>query len=285
MQDLLFRRDKFKRYIGSPYDNFLRVNNLPGAALRRTKAAYNGGSFSRCWPYQPHLRHPGDGSFLYHNQDFKFGALELQGLKIFLASTAAGAVQAHAGNCASCHQAPDFSDFVFHNTGVSQSEYDAANGSGAFLNLSVPGNAARLAAFNNYMPVSAAHPNATETFRHAAAAGHPEFADLGLWNIYLNPDMPNPQSNLESFVCAPGKDCSVDQGLASTIAQFKTPILRDLEDSAPYFHNGSAATFNDVINHYIVASLLARQGLLRNAPPEFASIPSRRTTSPRSSPS
>jgi len=84
--------------------------------------------------------------------------------------------------------------------------------------------------------------------------------------------VPNPQANLKSFVCAAGKDCSVDQGLASTIAQFKTPVLRDLEDSAPYFHNGSAVKFNDVINHYIAVSLLARQGLLRNAPPEFANM-------------
>src|SRR5271154_6872185 len=33
MKDLLFQRDKFARYIGSPYDNFLRVNHLPQAPL------------------------------------------------------------------------------------------------------------------------------------------------------------------------------------------------------------------------------------------------------------
>ena len=93
-----------------------------------------------------------------------------------------------------------------------------------------------------------------------------------MWNVYLNPDIPNPQANLQSFVCAAGKDCSVDQGLASTIAQFKTPVLRDLEDSAPYFHNGSAPTFNDVVNHYIAMSQLARSGAMRNAPPEFANM-------------
>jgi len=49
-------------------------------------------------------------------------------------------------------------------------------------------------------------------------------------------------------------------------------VLRDLEDSAPYFHNGNAVTFNDVVNHYIAVSMLARQGLLRNAPPEFANM-------------
>ena len=271
MKDLLFQRDEFGRYIGSPYDNFLRVNHLPQAPLAgETKAAYN----QRLYQQVVALTNPiyitsQDGSFKYHKQPFQFGALELQGLKIFLASAAPGATDAHAGNCAACHQAPDFSDFVFHNNGVSQEEYDSAIGSGAFMQLVVPSNAQRLADFDTYMPASANHPNASEDFRHAAVTGHPEFADLGLWNIYLNPDVPNPQANLQSFVCAAGKDCSVDQGLGSTIAQFKTPVLRDLEDSAPYFHNGSAVTFNDAIEHYIAMSALARAGQMRNPPPEF----------------
>jgi cytochrome c peroxidase len=161
---------------------------------------------------------------------------------------------------------------VFHNSGVSQTEYDAANGAGAFMKLAIPANAQRLANFDAYLPASANHPNATEAFRHAAVAGQPQYADLGLWNVYLNPDMPNPQANLQSFVCAPGKDCSVDQGLASTVAQFKTPVLRDLADSAPYSHNGGAATFQDVINHYILMSELARSGQMLNPPPEFANM-------------
>jgi cytochrome c peroxidase len=42
--------------------------------------------------------------------------------------------------------------------------------------------------------------------------------------------------------------------------------LRDLEDSAPYFHNGSKAKFDDVVNFYINASQLMRQGKLYFAP-------------------
>jgi cytochrome c peroxidase len=56
-------------------------------------------------------------------------------------------------------------------------------------------------------------------------------------------------------------------GLASTIAQFKTPVLRGLEEAAPYFHNGSAVVFNDVIEHYLAISALARTGQMRRAPP------------------
>jgi cytochrome c peroxidase len=274
MKDLLFKRDAFARYIGSPYDNFLRVNHLPQAPLAgETKTHYNQRLYQQVLALSnPTYITPSDGSFQYHAQSYQFGPLELEGLKIFLASASAGATNAHAGNCAACHQAPDFSDFVFHNTGVSQEEYDAANGSGAFMQLYVPGQAERVANFNAYLPASANHPNGLEVFRHAAVAGQPQYADLGLWNVYLNPDMPNPQTNLQGFVCAAGKDCSVDQGLASAIAQFKTPVLRDLEDSAPYFHNGSALTFNDVVNHYIAISALARAGAMRNAPAEFANM-------------
>ncbi|MGA8740863.1 MAG: hypothetical protein WB561_06725 [Terracidiphilus sp.] len=274
MKDLLFQRDSFGRYIGSPYDNFLRVNHLPQQPLAgETKASYNQRLYQQTLALNnPIFIIPNDGSFKYHSQPYQFGALELQGLKIFLASASAGAVNAHAGNCASCHQAPDFSDFVFHNNGVSQEEYDGAHGSGTFLNLFIPANTQRLASFDTYMPVSPAHPNASEAFRHPADPNNPSYADLGLWNVYLNPDMPNPQANLSSFVCAAGKDCTVDQRLASTIAQFKTPVLRDLEDSAPYFHNGSAPKFDDVINHYIQMSQLARAGAMRNAPAEFANM-------------
>jgi cytochrome c peroxidase len=49
-------------------------------------------------------------------------------------------------------------------------------------------------------------------------------------------------------------------------------VLRDLEDSAPYFHNGSAPKFDDVVNHYLAMSQLARSGAMRNAPPEFANM-------------
>lgn len=137
------------------------------------------------------------------------------------------------------------------------------------MNLAVPTLAQRNANYNQYLPATLNHPMASEAFRHIAVAGQPQFADLGLWNIYLNPDMPNPQSALASVVCGPGQTCSVDQGLANTIAQFKTPNLRDLADSNPYFHNGSKLTLQDVINFYVGVSQLARQGNLRNAPPEF----------------
>jgi hypothetical protein len=275
MAGLLFKQDEFGRYIASPYDVFLRVNHLP----TQPKAGETQPQYAqRLLGLVKNLASPvfvdgSYGSFNYHAQSFAFGATELQGLIIFL-TAAQGATDSsqHAGNCVSCHPLPDFTDFRFHNTGVSQEEYDAANGTGTFLQLAVPGLADRSANPDLYLPVSANHPNASERFRHPAVAGSPQYADLGLWNVYLNGDMPNPQANLNSFVCANASNCAVDQGLATTIAQFKTPTLRDLEDSAPYFHNGSKANFDDVVNFYINSSQLARQGLLRNGAVEFAAM-------------
>ena len=275
MEDLLFARDEYGRYTGSPFDNFIRVNHLPQQPLAgQTRADYNQKLLKEVLALKnPIYISDADGSYKYHSFSYQFGAKELQGLIIFLtaASNASDGSQ-HAGNCAACHQAPDFSDFVFHNTGTSQAEYDGLHGSGAFLALAVPSLAARNANFNAYLPASANHPDASESFRRAASVDNPNYADLGLWNVYLNPDMPKPQSALYGFVCATGNDCSVDQGLASTIAQFKTPVLRDLADSAPYFHNGAALDLDAVIDQYIRMSALARQGAMRNPPPEFKNM-------------
>lgn len=274
-KDLQFKKDNYQRYVASPYDLWLEKNHLPRQALTgESKLAYN----QRLYNDVLGLSNPtwvttADGTFAYHAQPFQFGATELAGLKIFLKGAAAGSgTDQHAGNCAACHTAPDFTDFGFHNNGVAQDEYDGVHGDGAFVALRVPGLGERSAAPDTWLPRTPQHPNATEVFRRPATSSNAAYADLGVWNIYLNADYPNPQANLAGFVCAAGKDCSVDQGLASTIALFKTPDLRDLVDSAPYFHNGSRAQLGDVIAFYIKSSALAKAGKLRNAPAEFSAM-------------
>ena len=275
MRSLLFQQDLKGRYIASPYDVFLKLNALPrlpdsgesdAQYMQRLALGVNALA-------NPKFVDGKLGKFQFHAQPFSFGATELAGLKIFLAG-APGALDGsqHAGNCAACHAPPNFTDFRFHNTGVSQEEYDAANGLGAFMALGIPSLAARAANYDAYLPATANHPNASERFRRPATSANPQFADLGLWNVYLNPDIPDPQANLNSIVCANAQNCAVDQGLPATIAQFKTPTLRDLEDSAPYFHNGSKPRFTDVVNFYVSSSQLARNGLLRNAPAEFQAM-------------
>jgi cytochrome c peroxidase len=60
--------------------------------------------------------------------------------------------------------------------------------------------------------------------------------------------------------------------LGRTIARFKTLTLRELEDSNPYFHNGSTLRLGDVIQFYVTSSQLARENLLRNPPQEFRNM-------------
>jgi len=275
MYGLLFKQDENGNYYASPYDVFLRINHLPTQpAAGQTPQQYDQVLYQALLSLSNPIWVDGTyGKFKYHAQPFAFGATELAGLEIFLkAVTAATDGSQHAGNCAACHTPPNFTDFRFHNTGASQEEYDAANGPGAFAALAIPTLAQRNQNYDAYLPVTSNHPDATESLRHPAVAGSPQYADLGLWNVYENPDIPNPQANLTSVVCAAAQNCAVDMGLPNTIAQFKTPTLRDLEDSAPYFHNGSKLTFADVINFYISSSQLAREGLLRNPPPEFQNM-------------
>ncbi len=274
-KDLQFKQDSYNRYVASPFDLWLQKNHLPRQPLvGETKLAYGQRLLADVNALSnPVWVTPTDGTFAYHDQPFQFGATELAGLKIFLTSAPAGtSAAAHAGNCAACHTPPDFTDFVFHNNGLSQDEYDAVHGLGSFVAMHIPGLTERLAAPDIWMPRNPTHPNAAEPLRRPASAAHPEYADLGLWNVYQFPDYPNPQARLQQFVCAAGKDCSVDSGLASTIAQFKTPSLRDLVDSAPYFHNGSRAQLGDVVAFYVNSSALAKAGKLRNAPSEFSNM-------------
>jgi len=74
----------------------------------------------------------------------------------------------------------------------------------------------------------------------AACHSAPNFTDDGFHNVGLaswgnkNPDM--------------GRYAQKPIGIMK--GAFKTPTLRDITLTAPYFHDGSAATLNDVVDHY-----------------------------------
>jgi hypothetical protein len=77
-------------------------------------------------------------------------------------------------------------------------------------------------------------------------------ADASGANPLFTPDFP-----IYTFRNAAGSQRSVtDPGLAirtgkfADLGRFKTPSLRGLGARAPYFHNGSAKTLNDVVNFY-----------------------------------
>src|SRR5205085_2358780 len=103
-------------------------------------------------------------------------------------------------NCAACHSPPAFTDFLFHNTGAAQEEYDAIHGAGAFMSVSVPGLSARLTNYDAFLPATTNHPNASGTFITPPSQAQPGMVDLGLWNVFANPDFPTPQSALQQIL-------------------------------------------------------------------------------------
>jgi hypothetical protein len=177
----------------------------------------------------------------------------------------------HVGNCASCHVAPNFTDFGMHNTGATQEEYDAVHGDGAFAGLTVPDYPERQAHPDAYLPPTPNHPLALGRFRSPASASDASLTDLGMWNVYANTDFPSPQQRLQDLVCST-PPCDPSQVLTLTIGRFKTPTLRDLGHSQPYLHTGRMDTIEKVLDFYRHTALLAQAGKLRNADPNIAGI-------------
>jgi cytochrome c peroxidase len=170
----------------------------------------------------------------------------------------------HVANCTTCHTPPDFSDSRFHNNGSSQEEYDSVHGAGKFAKLAIPGYNERSRSYDKYLPATSQHPNASGVFRKQPHPDKPAFADLGMWNIYANPDFPEPQSQMQKLMCELAENCDPQNVLPLAIARFRTPPLRDLEDSSPFMHTGRFATIEDVVRYYIRISSLARHGEIRN---------------------
>lgn len=277
VNDLEFATDKDWLFSGSPYDRFLQINSLP----RDPKEDESGQQYSqRLLKAVNALKSPKfvdatQEKFAYHAQAFAFGALELKGMKLFFAR---GDNKTRGGNCVSCHAAPHFSDFSFHNSGLTQLNYDTAHGVGSFIKLAIPDLAARNKNPDRYLPASAKHPKAKEPFRRPVDPDRPGEVDLGMWNIFANPDMPAPQAKLQKIACdlahqdRPKQRCKDEVLLPYAIATFKTPVLRDLGHSEPYMHTGQFTNLKEAVAIYIQTSALAKAGQLRNADMELQHI-------------
>jgi cytochrome c peroxidase len=289
-EQLVFAQDENGRFVGSPYDAFLAENGLPAAPAPGESDAAYGRRLLAALDALGAPRFVDQGPFQFHDAERVFGARELRGLRIFLRASPAGGLTAEQlasggiGNCAACHSPPRFTDFSFHNTGIEQFEYDALHGAGAFARLRVPSLSERFKRPNRWLPATPQHPSAAEPFRSVPSAGDPQRADLGVWNVYANPDFDAlAQTRLGRLLCdtavasagltgqKPGriakferKRCRPGLLLPLAIASFKTPGLRDLSHSAPYFHNGSEATLEGVVEAYRRAADAARAGRLRN---------------------
>jgi len=276
IRNLAYSRDKQDHYNGSPYDHFLKANRLPSQPAPGEHAdAYRARLLNQLQTLKhPRYITPRDGTFKHHAQAFVFGPLELQGLKLFLAP---GNTTQRGGNCAACHTPPHFSDFRFHNTGLSQQNYDRLHGVGAFARLDIPELAERNRRAADFLPPSSVHPHATGRFRAPADKAKPGFTDLGLWNVFANPAVPNPQSKLRQHLCDKARErnhprCDDVSLLPLAIAAFKTPVVRNLGQSDPYMHTGQFGTLNEVVSFYVTTSALAKQKRLRNGDSRLARI-------------
>jgi len=169
----------------------------------------------------------------------EFDRRALEGMKIFF--------NTERGNCVACHAPPLFTDNSFHNKGTSQREYDRIHGEGTFSALSIP-NA-----------LDAKRP--AQKFREAPSSYKPGDVDLGHWNFV----------DLKTSTMRRSGE-SNDQFLERMIATFKTPTLRNLKYTFPYFHDGSINTLEDTLSEMVRLSELARAGRLRSADVEFAKV-------------
>jgi cytochrome c peroxidase len=279
VEGLVFSQDEMGQYNASPYDKFLEINGLP----RKPAEGESDLEYSRRLLAEIEKREVieyvvsgKDGSLQFHDQNFTFGPTELSGLKIFFAEVstplAIDSIESgKIGNCIACHAAPNFTDFGFHNTGAAQEEYDKTHGEGSFQALFIPELAERNENATAYLPPNPKNTNGSGIFMSIPSLDAPGHTDLGLWNVFGNPSVPGPQEALLQAVCRqhPESPCSAEALLPATIAQFKTPGLRDLGHSSPYMHTGEMAELEDVMKHYLDFSNRARSETMRNSPKEF----------------
>ncbi len=273
VNDLSFARDDNGNYIGSPYDHFLKINNLPRQPVKGESTQQYA---SRLLTEINKLKSPQYvtakiNTFKYHKQIFSFGEREFNGMKLFFRQ---GNKNNTGGNCVSCHSAPHFSDFKFHNTGLTELNYDETHGAGTFSKLSIPDLDSRNKNYNQYLPATAKHPNASDRFRTLVNIDKPGYTDLGMWNVFANPDIPTPQAKLKNLMCEQTKvtPCTNEALLPHTVGTFKTPVLRDLGHSDPYMHSGQFNTLEESVTLYLRSSVLAKKNKLRNADPELNKI-------------
>jgi cytochrome c peroxidase len=172
-----------------------------------------------------------------------FDAMALKGFKVFLTTNGSSP----AGNCVACHAPPLFTDFSFHNIGVSQSEYDHVHGEGSFAELDIP--------------VAARAVRPSPQFRETPVARKPGWADLGHWNFADLKKSPLRKANE-----------SDEKFLQRMIGTFKTPSLRNLDFSPPYMHTGGYSTIDGALAELIRLSEMARAGKVRQGDEDLARI-------------
>ncbi len=278
-EDLTFASDE---EILSPYDVFLKINDLPTQANENeTDLAYSKrllgeiDSLKKFNKLKFVDKNPNteDGKFKFHDPDYKFNQEELAGLEVFFNQGPEDNIG--TGNCIACHAAPHFTDYGLHNIGITQVEYDNIHGFGKFAALNIPSLNQREKNASLFLPANEKNPKRKGIFRRPASQENPAYTDLGVWNIFFNTDYPLPQESIYNLICIDdGKVVckSRDDALERSFARFKTPSLRDLGHSAPYMHNGQISDLHAVVGFYLAGSINTRNQKFRNPDKDIAKI-------------
>ena len=172
-----------------------------------------------------------------------FGQTELDGLKIFLRTEGENST----GNCVACHTPPNFTDRSFHNKGISQREYDKLHGEGRFAALVIPDASATV--------------RPSSQFREIPSPSNPALVDLGHWNFVDLKQSPLRRAGETD-----------DAFLRRMIGTFKTPTLRNLAHTQPYFHDGLYHKFDEILEEMRLISEMARESRIRQADEELLKI-------------
>lgn len=220
-----------KSKMNSPYDQFVQTNGLDTAPARGESAPEFGQRFlAKVTALE-------QAKTLKLLKSFPPAALE--GLKLFFNPA--------TGNCVTCHAPPLFTDFSYHNLGISQVEYDQVHGAGKFALLPIPDAA------------QAVRPS--QQFREYPTRQKPNEVDLGHWNFV----------DLKTSRLRRANE-SDDQFLRRMIGTFKTPGLRHLAYTYPYMHNGAYTSLEDTVNELRRLSEMARAWQVREADDEVKKI-------------
>lgn len=224
-----------KSRFNSPYDHFIAENGIPERPDKdEDPKVYASKILERLYALETTTQ---------LKLTETFGPLQLEGYKIFLRTEGRDA----SGNCVSCHVPPLFMDNTFHNTGVSQMEYDNIHGTGAFEKMEVPQRTSE-----------AAPPS------HFAAINHRRDSarvDLGHWNF----------ARIESSPLRQPGD-TPDSFFNRTIATFKTPTLRHLGSTDPYMHSGEFDYVEWALMQKVESAFLTRMNQMRNPSDEMKRV-------------
>ncbi|WP_127717175.1 cytochrome c peroxidase [Halobacteriovorax sp. HLS] len=250
VKNIDFSTDEEGNYNGSAYDFFLKENGIPtGPSKNQSVGSYTSG-LRRAIAKLDKPRYIEAFSLDTHGRKTQFKKEELDGLKIFL-----NLKNNSRSMCLQCHMPPLFSDGLYHNVGVSQNEYENIHGKGSLLAKKIPSLKEKEASKITFLDI----PNVKDDNK----------VDFGAWNFFSSSKQSNFSNYMRSLFCSSPANCDDEEISSRMVGRIKTPTLRNLGHSAPYFHNGSEKDILGVLKVYKRNSELVRNRELVNPAPQL----------------